>query len=52
MPSGTVIQKWPSKPSRKCNPDDGGGYRPLAAIYKKNKALPAVKLFLSILKTH
>jgi DNA-binding transcriptional LysR family regulator len=31
--------------------DDGDFYRPLAAIYKKNKVLsPAVKQFLSILK--
>jgi hypothetical protein len=31
--------------------DDGDYYRPLAAIYKKNKVLsPAMKQFLAILK--
>jgi len=31
--------------------DDGDFFRPLAAIYKKNKVLsPAMKQFLSILK--
>jgi hypothetical protein len=31
--------------------DDGEFYRPLAAIYKKNKVLsPAMKQFLTILK--
>jgi len=31
--------------------DDGDFYRPLAAIYKKNKVLsPAMKQFLAILK--
>jgi len=31
--------------------DDGDFYRPLAAIYKKNKTLsPAMKQFLAILK--
>jgi DNA-binding transcriptional LysR family regulator len=52
VPSGTVIQEVAKQTLAQVQLDDGGYFRPLAAIYKKNKVLsPAVKLFLSILKT-
>ena len=52
VPSGTVIQEVAKQTLAQVQLDDGGYFRPLAAIYKKNKILsPAVKLFLSILKT-
>jgi DNA-binding transcriptional LysR family regulator len=52
VPSGTVLQEVAKQTLAQVQLDDGGYFRPLAAIYKKNKVLsPAVKLFLSILKT-
>ena len=51
VPSGTVIQEVAKNTLAQVQIDDGQYYRPLAAIYKKNKVLsPAVKLFLAILK--
>jgi len=51
VPSGTVIQEVAKNTLAQVQVDDGQYYRPLAAIYKKNKVLsPAVKLFLNILK--
>jgi DNA-binding transcriptional LysR family regulator len=51
VPQGTVVQEV-SKQTLACVPfEDAEFYRPLAAIYKKNKVLsPAMKQFLSILK--
>jgi LysR family transcriptional regulator, transcriptional activator of the cysJI operon len=51
VPSGTVIQEVAKQTLAQVQLDDGGYFRPLAAIYKKSKVLsPAVKLFLTILK--
>jgi DNA-binding transcriptional LysR family regulator len=51
VPQGTVVQEV-SKQTLSAVPfEDGEFYRPLAAIYKKNKVLsPAMKQFLAILK--
>jgi len=51
VPQGTVVQETAKNTLAAINLDDGDFYRPLAAIYKKNKVLsPAMKQFLSILK--
>ena len=54
VPQGTVVQEVAKQTLAQVGLDDGDFYRPLAAIYKKNKVLsPAMKQFLSILKeTH
>ena len=51
VPQGTVIQEVSKQTLAQMALDDGDFYRPLAAIYKKNKVLsPAMKQFLAILK--
>ncbi len=51
VPQNTVIQEVAKQTLARVNFDDGEFYRPLAAIYKKNKVLsPAMKQFVSILK--
>src|SRR6266478_2201515 len=51
VPQGTVIQEVAKQTLVQVGLDDGDFYRPLAAIYKKNKVLsPAMKQFLAILK--
>lgn len=51
VPRGTVIQEINKQTLIAVQIDDGEFYRPLAAIYKKNKVLsPAMKQFLTILK--
>ena len=51
VPQGTVIQEVAKQTLAQMDLEDGDFYRPLAAIYKKNKVLsPAMKQFLTILK--
>jgi len=51
VPRGTVIQEVKKQTLAALPIDDGDFYRPLAAVYKKNKVLsPAMKQFLTILK--
>src|SRR5437879_2535266 len=51
VPQGTVVQEVAKQTLAQVTIEDGDFYRPLAAIYKKNKALsPAMKQFLAILK--
>src|ERR1043166_2471793 len=51
VPEGTVVQEVAKQTLAAVELDDGDFYRPLAAIYKKNKILtPAMKQFLAILK--
>jgi len=51
VPQGTVIQEVAKQTLAQMALEDGDFYRPLAAIYKKNKVLsPAMKQFLTILK--
>jgi LysR family transcriptional regulator, transcriptional activator of the cysJI operon len=51
VPQGTVIQEIAKQTLIAVQIEDGEFYRPLAAIYKKNKVLsPAMKQFLTILK--
>jgi DNA-binding transcriptional LysR family regulator len=51
VPQGTVIQEIAKQTLVAIPLDDGDFFRPLAAIYKKNKVLsPAMKQFLAILK--
>ena len=51
VPLGTVTQEISKNTLAAVEIEDGEFYRPLAAIYKKNKVLsPAMKQFLSILK--
>jgi DNA-binding transcriptional LysR family regulator len=51
VPEGTVVQEVAKQTLAAVELDDGDFYRPLAAIYKKNKVLtPAMKQFLAILK--
>jgi DNA-binding transcriptional LysR family regulator len=51
VPQGTILQEVSKQTLAQVQLEDGEFYRPLAAIYKKNKVLsPAVKQFLSILK--
>ena len=51
VPMGTVIQEISKQTLAQVQLEDGQYFRPLAAIYKKNKVLsPAVKQFLAILK--
>jgi DNA-binding transcriptional LysR family regulator len=53
VPQGTILQEVAKQTLTQVQLDDGEFFRPLAAIYKKNKVLsPAVKQFLSILKEH
>jgi LysR family transcriptional regulator, transcriptional activator of the cysJI operon len=51
VPQGTILSEVAKQTLAQVVLDDGDFYRPLAAIYKKNKVLsPAVKQFLAILK--
>src|SRR5580700_9718868 len=51
VPMGTVTQELAKSTLASVAIEDGDFFRPLAAIYKKNKVLsPAMKQFLSILK--
>jgi DNA-binding transcriptional LysR family regulator len=51
VPEGTVIQEVAKQTLASVAIEDGDFFRPLAAIYKKNKVLsPAMKQFLTILK--
>jgi DNA-binding transcriptional LysR family regulator len=51
VPQGTVMQEIAKQTLIAVTIEDGDFFRPLAAIYKKNKVLsPAMKQFLSILK--
>src|SRR3989440_1959601 len=51
VPQGTVVQEVAKQTLAQVTIEDGDFYRPLAAIYKKNKVLsPAMKQFLTILK--
>jgi DNA-binding transcriptional LysR family regulator len=51
VPQGTILQEVAKQTLTQVQLEDGEFYRPLAAIYKKNKVLsPAVKQFLAILK--
>ena len=51
VPQGTVTQEIAKQTLAQLTIEDGEFYRPLAAIYRKNKVLsPAMKQFLAILK--
>lgn len=51
VPQGTVVQEVAKQTLAQVAIEDGDFYRPLAAIYKKNKVLsPAMKEFLATLK--
>lgn len=51
VPQGTVVQEVSKQTLAQVALDDGEFFRPLAAIYKKNKVLsPAMKQFLAVLK--
>src|ERR1017187_4040267 len=51
VPQGTVIQEVAKQNLAQVTFEDGEFYRPLAALYKKNKVLsPAMKQFLAVLK--
>jgi DNA-binding transcriptional LysR family regulator len=51
VPQGTITQEVSKQTLAQVEIDDAEVYRPLAAIYKKNKVLsPAMRQFLSILK--
>jgi DNA-binding transcriptional LysR family regulator len=51
VPQGTVTQEIAKQTLIAVIIEDGEFYRPLAAIFKKNKVLsPAMKQFLAILK--
>jgi DNA-binding transcriptional LysR family regulator len=52
VPEGTVAQEVAKQTLAQVRLDDGELYRPLAALYKKNKVLsPAMKQFLAVLKS-
>ena len=51
VPRGTVLQEVAKQTLAQVALEDGEFYRPLAALYKKNKVLsPAMKQFLAVLK--
>jgi DNA-binding transcriptional LysR family regulator len=51
VPEGTVTQEVAKQTLAQVTLDDGEFYRPLAALYKRNKVLsPAMKQFLAVLK--
>ena len=51
VPQGTITQEVSKQTLVQLDLEDGEFYRPLAAIYKKNRVLsPAIKQFISILK--
>ncbi|MBM3840637.1 MAG: LysR family transcriptional regulator [Verrucomicrobia bacterium] len=52
VPQSTILQEITKQTLAQAEFQDGEFYRPLAAIYKKNKVLsPAMKQFLAILKS-
>ena len=52
VPEGTIMQEVSKQTLVQLDLEDGEFYRPLAAIYKKNRVLsPAIKQFVSILKS-
>lgn len=52
VPQGTIVQEVSMRTLAQIRLSDGEFYRPLAAIYKKNKVIsPPIKQFLNILKT-
>jgi DNA-binding transcriptional LysR family regulator len=52
VPHGTILQEISKHTLAEARIEDAEFFRPLAAIYKKNKVLsPALKQFLSVLKT-
>lgn len=52
VPQGTVVQEVAKQTLAQVPLDDGDFFRPLAAIFKKNKVLsPAMKEFLAVLKS-
>jgi DNA-binding transcriptional LysR family regulator len=52
VPQGTILQEVSKQTLVQLDLEDGEFYRPLAAIYKKNRVLsPAIKQFVSILKS-
>jgi len=51
VPQGTILQEVSKQTLVQLDLEDGEFYRPLAAIYKKNRVLsPAIKQFIAILK--
>jgi len=51
VPQGTVTQEISKQTLAAVTLEDGSFFRPLAALYKKNKVLsPAIKQFLTLLK--
>jgi len=51
VPQGTIVQEVSKQTLVQLDLEDGEFYRPLAAIYKKNRVLsPAIKQFIAILK--
>src|SRR5580765_6268330 len=51
VPQGTVLREVAKQTLAQVGLDDGEFFRPLAAIYKRNKVLsPAMKQFLAVLK--
>ena len=51
VPQGTVLQEVAKQTLAAVQIEDGDFYRPIAALYKKNKVLsPAMKQFLMLLK--
>lgn len=51
VPQGTVLQEVQKQTLAQITFEDGEFYRPLSAIYKRNKVLsPAMKQFISVLK--
>jgi LysR family transcriptional regulator, transcriptional activator of the cysJI operon len=51
VPRGTIIQETSKQTLTALPIEDGDFFRPIAAIYKKNKVLsPAMKQFLALLK--
>lgn len=52
VPQSTILQEISKQTLSQAEIQDGEFYRPLAAIYKKNKVLsPAMKQFLSVLRS-
>jgi len=52
VPHGTILQEISKHTLAEVKIEDAEFFRPLAAIYKKNKVLsPAMKQFIAVLKT-
>ena len=53
VPHGTILQEVSKHTLAEVKIEDAESYRPLAAIYKKNKVLsPAMKQFIGMLKAN